>query len=152
MARADTRTRWMTAVGLLGAGAVAGIIGASAFGASATTSGTATTSTSSSSGSSPSSSAPAVPGDDNGNRGDHGGRGPTGDHGAPGETVVTGSKAATLKAAALQHVPGGTVDRIETDSGDAAYEVHLTNSSGKQVTVKFDKNLKFVSVEDGMGK
>jgi uncharacterized membrane protein YkoI len=65
---------------------------------------------------------------------------------------VTGAKESTLKAAALTHVPGGTVVRVETDSGDAAYEVHMTDANGKQVTVKFDKNLKFVAVEDGMGK
>jgi uncharacterized membrane protein YkoI len=77
------------------------------------------------------------------------GRGPGG---APGETVVTGSKAATLKAAALAKVSGGTVDVVSTDSGDAAYEVHMTKADGTHVTVKFDKNLKFVGVEDGMGK
>jgi uncharacterized membrane protein YkoI len=65
---------------------------------------------------------------------------------------VTGSKAATLKAAALAKVSGGTVDVVSTDSGDAAYEVHMTKADGTHVTVKFDKNLKFVGVEDGMGK
>ncbi len=65
---------------------------------------------------------------------------------------MTSAQEATLRSAALKQVPGGTVDRVETDSGDAAYEVHMTDASGKQVTVKFDKNLKFVAVEDGMGK
>jgi hypothetical protein len=63
-----------------------------------------------------------------------------------------GAKAATLRSAALAQVSGGTVDRIETDSGDAAYEVHMTNAGGQPVTVKFDKDLKFVNVESGMGK
>jgi uncharacterized membrane protein YkoI len=72
--------------------------------------------------------------------------------GHAGETAVTGSKAATLKAAALKAVPGGTVDRIETDSGDAAYEVHMTKSDGSQVTVKFDSSLARTAVESGMGR
>jgi uncharacterized membrane protein YkoI len=75
-----------------------------------------------------------------------------GDGGHAGETAVTGSKAATLKAAALKAVPGGTVDRIETDSGDAAYEVHMTKSDGTQVTVKFDSSLARTAVESGMGR
>ncbi len=65
---------------------------------------------------------------------------------------MTGAKAATLEAAALKAVPGGTVDRVETDSGDAAYEVHVTQSDGSQVTVKFDSSLKQAAVETGMGK
>lgn len=80
-----------------------------------------------------------------GGRGRHGG-------GGSGETAVTGAKATTLKDAALKQVPGATVDEVTTDSGDAAYEVHLTKSDGTDVTVKFDKNLKFVNVESGRGK
>jgi uncharacterized membrane protein YkoI len=59
--------------------------------------------------------------------------------------------AATLKAAALKAVPGGTVYRVETDSGNAAYEAHLTKADGSLVTVKFDKNLAVTKVESGMG-
>jgi uncharacterized membrane protein YkoI len=68
------------------------------------------------------------------------------------EKTVTGTTAATLKAAALKAVPGGTVYRIETDAGDGAYEAHMTKSDGTEVTVKFDKNLAVTAVEDGMGK
>ena len=75
-----------------------------------------------------------------------------GDGGHAGEAIVTGSKATALEAAALKAVPGGTVDRIETDSGDATYEVHMTKSDGSQVTVKLDKSLSQTSVESGMGK
>jgi hypothetical protein len=74
-----------------------------------------------------------------------------GGHG-PGETLVTGAKGAQLKAAALKAVPGGAVDRVETDSGDAAYEVHVTKDDGSQVTVKFDAGLKETGVESGMGR
>jgi uncharacterized membrane protein YkoI len=69
-----------------------------------------------------------------------------------GETLVTGHKAATLEAAALEAVPGASADRVETDSGDAAYEVHLTKADGSQVTVKFDSSLKEIGVESGMGR
>ena len=74
------------------------------------------------------------------------------DGGAPGETAVTGADLATAKAAALKAVPGGTVDRVESDSGDAAYEAHMTKSDGSEVTVKFDKNFAVTGVEDGMGR
>jgi hypothetical protein len=68
------------------------------------------------------------------------------------EKLVTGADAATLKAAAVKAVPGGTVVRVETDSGDATYEAHMTKADGSVVTVKFGKNLTVTSVEDGMGK
>jgi hypothetical protein len=49
-------------------------------------------------------------------------------------------------------VPGGTVYRVETDAGDAAYEAHMTKADGTLVTVKMDKNFNVTAVEDGMGK
>ena len=79
----------------------------------------------------------------------------TGHHGkggGNGETAVTGANAATLKAAALKQVPGATVEEVTTDSGDAAYEVHLKKADGTEVTAKFDKNLTFTAVEDARGK
>ena len=149
MSDPTTRSRRIKAVALLGGGAVAGIIGAAAFTANAASSTSPSTTSATSTTQTAPSGAPAAP---NGHapqgapRDGHGG----GQH--PDETVVTGTKAATLRAAALAHVSGGTVDRIETDSGDAAYEVHMTNASGQPVTVKFDKDLTFVNVESGMGK
>ena len=44
------------------------------------------------------------------------------------------------------------MDRVESDSGDATYEAHVTKSDGTKVTVKFDKSYKVTGVEDGMGK
>lgn len=67
------------------------------------------------------------------------------------EKVVTGSNAATLKAAALKAVPGGTVIRIETDAGDGTYEAHMKKADGSLVTVKFGANLTVTKVETGMG-
>lgn len=70
----------------------------------------------------------------------------------PDETQLTGSDAAKAKAAARGAVPDGTVYRVETDAGDAAYEAHMTTSDGTPVTVKMDKNFSVTAVEDGMGK
>jgi hypothetical protein len=131
-----TNPRRIRSIALLAGGVAAGVIGAWALSSNAQT----TTPSSSSS-----TSVTAPKGDHDGDH--HGGSGHN-----PDESSVTSAQTATLKAAALTHVPGGTVNRVETDSGDAAYEVHMTNASGTEVTVKFDKNLKFIAVEDGMGK
>src|SRR5665811_1142958 len=46
----------------------------------------------------------------------------------PGEKAETGTDLATLKAAALKAVPGGTVYRVETDADGATYEAHMTKA------------------------
>ncbi|MDT4914808.1 MAG: hypothetical protein QOC66_3936 [Pseudonocardiales bacterium] len=128
-------------VALVGAGLAAGAIGATAIGANAqsTTSGTAATAQTTAA------VAPTGSNDRPANR--HGGAPVRGD-----EKAIPTEQAATLKAAALKAVPGGTVYRVETDAGDGAYEAHLTKADGTEVTVKFDKNLKVTGVEPGMGK
>ena len=68
------------------------------------------------------------------------------------EKSVSTDLAAQLTTKAGAAVAGGTVYRVETDAGDAADEVHMTNADGFLVTVKFDKNLAVTAVEDGMGK
>jgi hypothetical protein len=68
------------------------------------------------------------------------------------EKATTATITATLKTKALAAVPGGTVNRIETDAGDATYEAHMTKSDGTLVTVKFDTNLNVTAVESGMGQ
>jgi uncharacterized membrane protein YkoI len=73
--------------------------------------------------------------------------GPRGD-----EKPLSSSLTATLTQKAKAAVPGGKVDRVETDSGDAAYEAHMTKADGSKVTVKFDKNGNVTGVEAGMGK
>ncbi len=123
--------RVIAGAGLVAAGLVGGAVLATSLGASADTqSPTAKTSA----------GAPAAP--------SVGGSKPV----RSDEKEITGAAAATLKAAALKAVPGGKVVRVETDAGDAAYEVHLTKADGTPVTVKFDKNLKYLRVEAGMGK
>jgi uncharacterized membrane protein YkoI len=69
----------------------------------------------------------------------------------PGETLLTGSTAASVKQAALAAVPGATVIRVETDSSGAAYEAHLTKADGTQVTVKLNSAFKVTGTESGFG-
>jgi len=68
-----------------------------------------------------------------------------------GEKAQRGTDLATLKAAALKAVPGGTVYRVETDADGATYEAHMTKADGTHVTVKFDKSFRVTAVQDGMG-
>ncbi|MCU1656869.1 MAG: hypothetical protein JWO57_1525 [Pseudonocardiales bacterium] len=136
------RTRPGLKIALVGAGIAAGAIGATAMGASAastsTTSGTPAAYTGS--------SAPAAPNGSSAPKG-HGGSTPV----RSDEKSLSASVTATLKAAALKAVPGGTVYRIESDAGDGVYEAHMTKADGSQVTVKFDKSLNVTKVETGMG-
>jgi hypothetical protein len=47
-------------------------------------------------------------------------------------------------------VPGGTIERVETDAdGHAAYEAHMPNASGARVTVYVNSSFEVVSVESG---
>ncbi len=64
------------------------------------------------------------------------------------ETLLTGDTAASVKAAALAEISGGTIVRIETDAdGHAAYEAHMTKADGTPVTVYVNEQLDVVSVE-----
>jgi hypothetical protein len=71
----------------------------------------------------------------------------------PGETLLTGTTAQKVRAAALAAVPGGTIIRVETDSDGSPYEAHVTKADGSKVTVKVDTAFKVTSVEawDHMG-
>src|SRR6266704_4647088 len=129
------KKRWVGAVGLLAAGAISGGVLAGTLSASAGRNPAASDSTPSSS--SKGNASPPGPG----------GAEPV----RPDEKSVSSATAATLRAAALKAVPGGTVYRIETDAGDGVYEAHMTKAGGSFVTVKFDKNLKVMKVESGMG-
>lgn len=73
-----------------------------------------------------------------------------GNHGAPGETQLTGTDLAKATAAARAAVPGASIVRAETDSGDAKYEVHVT-VNGSEKTVKLNADFTLKAVEDGMG-
>lgn len=67
------------------------------------------------------------------------------------EALVTGSDAATIKAAAEAAVSGATAQRVETDAEGGAYEVHMTKADGSVVTVKLDSSFKVTSTINGMG-
>ena len=73
------------------------------------------------------------------------------DHG-PGETLLTGTTAAKVTAAAQAAVPGGTIIRVETDSAGSPYEAHMRKSDGTEVTVKIDSSFKVTSTESGFGQ
>jgi len=75
-----------------------------------------------------------------------------GGHSANGvtETLLTGDEAAKVKAAALEALPGATVERVETDAEGAKYEAHVTKADGSRVTLKFDASFKVTATEDGM--
>ena len=65
------------------------------------------------------------------------------------EELLTDDTATKAKAAALAAVPGGTIQRVETDAEGAKYEAHMTKADGSRVTVKLDASFKVTSVETG---
>ena len=67
------------------------------------------------------------------------------------ETLLTGSDAEKAKAAALKAVPGGTIQRVETDAEGDAYEAHMLDASGNPVTVKMDKDFNVTLTQAGGG-
>ena len=68
------------------------------------------------------------------------------------EELLTGDTAEKVKAAALKAVPGGTIQRVETEvDGNGVYEAHMTKSDGSRVTVFFDANFNLTSTEEGRG-
>jgi uncharacterized protein (DUF2147 family) len=69
----------------------------------------------------------------------------------PGETLLTGSDLAKATAAAQSAVPGGTIIRVETDSGGATYEAHITKADGTTVTVKLDSAFNVTATQSGFG-
>jgi len=76
---------------------------------------------------------------------------PAGPHQANGitETILTGDTATKVTAAAQAAVPGGTIQRVETDAEGSPYEAHMTKSDGTEVTVKVDSSFKVTTIENG---
>jgi hypothetical protein len=74
----------------------------------------------------------------------------TSNDGHSGETALTGTTAAKVKAAALAKYPGATIERVETDS-DGVYEAHLTTKAGDHVEVQVDKSFAVTGTETGGG-
>jgi uncharacterized membrane protein YkoI len=74
-----------------------------------------------------------------------------GPHQANGKTeqTLTGETAAKVKAAALAKVPGGTVERVETDADHGSpYEAHVRKADGTQLEVLVDKEFKVTAVNE----
>jgi hypothetical protein len=70
----------------------------------------------------------------------------------PDETLLTGTTATRVRAAALEAVPGGTILRVETDSEGSPYEAHVRKSDGTVVTVKVDEAFNVTATETGFGQ
>jgi hypothetical protein len=63
------------------------------------------------------------------------------------ETPLTGDTAAKVNAAALKKVPGGTIERVETDSDHGSpYEAHVRKSDGTELEVLVSKDFKVTAV------
>ena len=74
-----------------------------------------------------------------------------GPHQANGKTeqTLTGETAAKVKAAALAKVPGGTVERVETDADHGSpYEALVRKADGTQLEVLVDKDFKVTAVNE----
>lgn len=123
--------RWLASAGLVASGLlVGGIIAGTHIAGAQTPSATATASTSPTGG----------------------GSGSGGDVGHdPDETLLTGTTADRVEAAALKAVSGGTIIRVETDSEGSPYEAHVRKSDGTVVTVKVDEDFNVTGTEDGFG-
>src|SRR4051794_21506651 len=66
-----------------------------------------------------------------------------GGHQANGKTekLLTGATASKVEAAAKAKVPGGTIERVETDADTGSpYEAHVKKSDGSEVIVYVDSN------------
>jgi uncharacterized membrane protein YkoI len=83
---------------------------------------------------------------------DHDGHGPGGPGGRPDETALTGDTADKVTAAAKAKIPGGTVERVETDGDHGSpYEAHVRKSDGTEVEVLVNKDFDVTAVNE-MGK
>jgi hypothetical protein len=130
----------VTGAALVGSTLVGGALGASLIGsAQAQTSTTQSPPTDNNSNSTPRGDRPPFDPTKGGHVGQNGTK----------EELLTGSDAEKAKAAALAAVPGGTIQRVETDAEGAAYEAHMTKSDGTPVTVKMDKDFKVTGTEEG---
>jgi uncharacterized membrane protein YkoI len=66
-----------------------------------------------------------------------------GGHQANGKTekLLTGDTASKVEAAAKAKIPGGTIERVETDADTGSpYEAHIRKTDGTEVIVYVDAN------------
>jgi hypothetical protein len=78
---------------------------------------------------------------------------PSGPHQANGitEEVLTGDTAASVEAAVTAAYPDATIERLETDAEGAAYEAHITQADGSDLTVKLDASFAITDTVQGHG-
>jgi hypothetical protein len=124
---------------VVGSAAVGAALGGAAIAGAATGGSSSSTSAATSATSAPTGAAPS-------NRPDPA----TLSHG-PNETLLTGTTADKVKAAALAAVPGGTIIRVETDSAGSPYEAHVKKADGTEVTVKVDASFNVTATQPGFG-
>jgi hypothetical protein len=63
------------------------------------------------------------------------------------ETPLTGDVAAKVRAAAQAKVPGGTIERVETDSDHGSpYEAHVRKPDGTELEVLVNKSFEVTAV------
>jgi hypothetical protein len=74
--------------------------------------------------------------------------GPGGRHGGPHGAPLADDVAAKVEAAAVEAVPGGTVDHAEQDREGTGYHAHVTKADGTHVIVHEDEAFAVTSVED----
>jgi hypothetical protein len=125
------RTKWL----MTGAAALGAAVGAAGIAGAATGTGSSATNNAATS-----ASAAAVQGQD-----------PASVSHGPGETLLTGTTADKVAAAAKTAVPGGTIIRVETDSDGATYEAHVRKADGTYVTLKFDSAFNVTDTLEGFG-
>jgi ABC-type transport system substrate-binding protein len=123
----------------LGATAVGGVLGGSFLG----TAGAQTDTTTDTTASADATTDPAPPAHDP-SQGGHMANGIT-------EELLTGDAASQAETAALAAVPGGTIERVESDAEGDAYEAHMVDADGNHVTVKLDDSFTVTSVDAGHG-
>jgi hypothetical protein len=67
------------------------------------------------------------------------------------EALLSGDTAAKVKDAALAKVPGGTVERVETDADHGSpYEAHVRKSDGTELEVLVNKDFQVTAVNTMM--
>jgi uncharacterized membrane protein YkoI len=67
------------------------------------------------------------------------------------EKALSAADAAKVKAAALAKVPGGTVERVETDVDHGSpYEAHVRKSDGTQLEVLVNQSFEVTAVNTMM--
>jgi hypothetical protein len=65
------------------------------------------------------------------------------------EELLTGDVASKVRAAALDKVGGGTVERVETDADHGSpYEAHIRRSDGSELEVLVNKDFSVTAVNE----